>query len=428
MSAIPLGNTPQAIRQGLENLMARLSSIEASAGNPRTSSVSTQIIFNDNGVLSGHVGLTYNKTLNELYVDTIEISQGLTKGVGNTLIGNGVSSSTTGGNNTCVGKGAAPSLTSGTQNVVIGVDTLASALASVGCVAIGYQALASDNSTTGVVAIGSGALENLAGTAATHVAIGFQSQRFTTTETGCTTLGYLAGRGKAAGNGIGVRNTAIGRNALYNGTSATSDNVAIGAESMGNSADAAGSHTGVRNIAIGTNTMRGPGGGATISASDNVAVGNGTLSGVTTAGACVIVGAASGAAITTGDGNTIVGGGAGQSVTTGASNTIIGRNAGWTFGFGLTTGANNIYIGETAGSNATTGSSNICIGRASNLSGATVSNELVIGSAANFVATNGAAATYFPTATAGAVVLGNAQGFIRINLNGTLVKIPVYGN
>ena len=59
-----------------------------------------------------------------------------------------------------------------------------------------------------------------------------------------------------------------------------------------------------------------------------------------------------------------------------------------------------------------------------------ISNELSIGSASagQYVATNGGATTYFATATAGAVVLGLAQGFIRINLNGTFVKIPVYGN
>jgi hypothetical protein len=55
-------------------------------------------------------------------------------------------------------------------------------------------------------------------------------------------------------------------------------------------------------------------------------------------------------------------------------------------------------------------------------------NQLVLGSASYYVATNGFATTYFPTATAGAVVLGSALGFIRILLNGTYVKIPVYGN
>jgi hypothetical protein len=53
---------------------------------------------------------------------------------------------------------------------------------------------------------------------------------------------------------------------------------------------------------------------------------------------------------------------------------------------------------------------------------------LSIGGTTAYVATNGAAATYFPTATVGAVVLGSALGFIRILLNGTFVKIPVYGN
>jgi hypothetical protein len=62
-------------------------------------------------------------------------------------------------------------------------------------------------------------------------------------------------------------------------------------------------------------------------------------------------------------------------------------------------------------------------------SGSTVSSELCIGSPTYFVATNGAATTYFPTASAGAVALPAAcLGFIRINLNSSFVKIPVYGN
>jgi hypothetical protein len=116
----------------------------------------------------------------------------------------------------------------------------------------------------------------------------------------------------------------------------------------------------------------------------------------------------------------------GSAITTGGFNTCVGRSA----GSALLGGSDNTFIGNTAGSTTTTGTQNICIGSNSTMSAAGISNELSIGSAfgGQYVATNGGAATYFPTATAGAVVLASALGFIRINLNGTFVKIPVYGN
>jgi hypothetical protein len=128
---------------------------------------------------------------------------------------------------------------------------------------------------------------------------------------------------------------------------------------------------------------------------------------------------------TSGDANTAVGYNAlGTAVLTGGDNTAIGDNAGSI----LAGGGTNVFIGSAAGSTTVGGSSNICIGVNARTTGASTSNELSLGSSSQYVATNGGATTYFATATAGAVVLGAAQGFIRINLNGTLVKIPVYGN
>ena len=79
--------------------------------------------------------------------------------------------------------------------------------------------------------------------------------------------------------------------------------------------------------------------------------------------------------------------------------------------------------------NITTGTNNICIGVSSNASAAGVNNELVIGSSTSFVATNGGATTYFTTASAlSSGSLPVNCGFIRVYLNGSFVKIPVYGN
>ena len=115
----------------------------------------------------------------------------------------------------------------------------------------------------------------------------------------------------------------------------------------------------------------------------------------------------------------------GTSITTGGANIAIGSGAGPS----LLSGANNTFIGTDAGSGVTTGSSNICIGRSATASGIGNSNDLAIGSATYFVASNGAATTYFTTATATSTgVLPATCGFIRILLNGTFVKIPVYAN
>jgi hypothetical protein len=128
---------------------------------------------------------------------------------------------------------------------------------------------------------------------------------------------------------------------------------------------------------------------------------------------------------TSGDGNTAVGAAAmGVSAVTGGYNTAIGITAGPS----LTSGSFNTFIGQSSGTNLLTGSSNIAIGAGSTISASNASNQLSIGSAARYVGTNTNATDYFPTATTGAVALGLAFGFIRIYLNGSFVKIPVYGN
>jgi hypothetical protein len=114
------------------------------------------------------------------------------------------------------------------------------------------------------------------------------------------------------------------------------------------------------------------------------------------------------------------------SASTGGFNVAIGNSAGTS----LTLGASNTLIGTSAGDNLTTGGSNICIGRNAVVSVTGISNELVIGSAAQFVGTTAAgSAGYFTTATAVSTgVLPATCGFIRIYLNGTFAKIPVYAN
>jgi hypothetical protein len=277
----------------------------------------------------------------------------------------------------------------------------------------------------------------------TSTAVGTTALAATTTgATGNTAIGSQALYRATTGN----NNTAVGRNALSGATMTGNSNVAIGVNALQN--NSSGSNcvavgASAAPVATGSN-LTAVGAGALLlntSGANNTAIGFDSLRAVVSSNNCTALGyqaarantAADVTAIgsnalalgTVGGGNTAVGKDAmGTSVVTGSFNTSIGSDS----GAALLGGSSNTLLGVAAGNTITTGSSNICIGRAAITSSATVSNELVLGSATQFVATNGAAATYFPTATAGAVVPGNCQGFIRIYLNGTFVKIPVYGN
>jgi hypothetical protein len=77
----------------------------------------------------------------------------------------------------------------------------------------------------------------------------------------------------------------------------------------------------------------------------------------------------------------------------------------------------------------TTGSSNILIGVNANATAVNSTNQLSIGSSGQYVATNGAAATYFPNANTGVTLPpAGSNGFIRIILNGSVIKVAVYGD
>jgi hypothetical protein len=129
---------------------------------------------------------------------------------------------------------------------------------------------------------------------------------------------------------------------------------------------------------------------------------------------------------TSGNDNTVVGATAmGNAIATGSANVVIGSGS----GTNIVAGSSNTLIGTDAGNGLGAGTQNICIGRAANTPlGASV-NELVLGSATYYVATNGGPTTYFAAGAAGGVAVPvTCSGFIRIYLNGTYVKIPVYPN
>ena len=389
----------------------------------------TQVIFNDNGNLAGDPGLLYQKSLQRLTVGTnVDIWRGGLNDGTSTAVGNRTLELTAAG---------------AVDNTAIGYRSMYRALTAAGNTAIGSNAL-SANFMTGNnnVAVGINSL-NKTSTGSANTAIGYQAG------VGVTTGNYNIFAGADAGNAAAITgtdnvgigrdtfrnlssgsdNVAVGRNALY-GVSSGSNNTAVGTNALL-------SNTASGNVAVGINALFSNTTGANHTAvgfeslKDTVSNSNCTALGyfagrANTAADVTAIGANALALGTTGVNNTAVGSGAmALAVTTGAYNTAIGTGA----GANLTSGASNVIIGNDCASTTTTGGSNICIGVGTRTSTNSISNEFSIGSSTTFVATNGGATTYFAFGAAGGVALpATCSGAIRIYLNGTFVKIPVYPN
>lgn len=357
----------------------------------------------------------------------------VSSGGGNAFFGTGAGSGVnTGSNNVAAGLNALAAsgvFHTGSNNIAIGLQSLFSSQAISGSdnIGIGQNTLRALSTGNRNVAVGQGNLFTLT-TGTENVAIGYLALAAATGVNLAVAIGQSAGRSVSTSTGI----IAIGNNALGNNTTVATGNynIAIGDASMFSSANVVGSD----NVGIGRDSFR-----TLSSGTNNVAIGNAALYSLSTGSNNISIGQNSLLNLGAGSGNVAIGIGASNANTSndnvaiginalalntsGTGQTAVGRQA-----LNAATGSNNTAFGSNAGANITSGTSNICIGVSSDTSSATVSNELVIGSSAQFVATNGAAATYFATATAGAVVPGNCQGFIRIRLNGSFVKIPVYGN
>ena len=319
---------------------------------------------------------------------------------------------TTGSENVSVGTGSGYSITTGDRNVAIGRAAFGNnAQPSTGAdnIAIGHLAMFSSAAITGSdnVGIGRDTFRNLS-SGNENISIGRAAGQFIASGVENVAIGRFA----LTSNQTGTGNTAIGSNSLF--SCVVGNQTAVGYSALFNL------QSGSNNTAVGLDSLR-----SLVSNSNCTALG--FYAGRAVTGADVTaIGASALALATGGTANTVVGSNSmAGAATTGGFNTCVG----WNSGNVITSGTSNVCIGAGAGSsNPQNGSSNICIGRDANGSGPATTNELSLGSATYYVATNGAAATYFPTATAGAVVLGNALGFMRIYLNGTFVKIPVYGN
>ena len=199
----------------------------------------------------------------------------------------------TGGYNTIIGVTAGETLSTSSNNVIMGYE--AGELYTGGSSTIlGYQARDGSSGGTGQTIMGYRAARSA--TASYHTSIGYESGQGNTSGNDNTNLGYRAGYANTT-NG---ERTCIGDSAaLYN--------------------------TGTANTAVGKDALEGTSGSST--GGYNVAVGNYTLTKLTTGIRNVSVGYTAGDLLTEGNHNTFVGYQAGDVVTTGDNNTCIGRDA-----------------------------------------------------------------------------------------------------
>ena len=235
-------------------------------------------------------------------------------------------------------------------------------------------------SATEVYAVGSG-------TGTSHTAFGKDCGVDLAAGTGNS----LFGEGAGADVTTGEHNTAVGYRALYQGTTETNDNVAVGFNAMS-------------------------GAWTTASVIDCVVIGSGAGAGALVGGASGLtaVGKAAGAAVTSGAKNTALGFGAGTALTTSDNNVAIGYNALYQ---GTTESDDNVAIGYNAMSGAIgTEQVNDCVAIGSGaLAGALDSTDgadeasgtVAIGKSAGAALTEGAGNTFVGYNSGTAITIGN---------------------
>ena len=111
LSTLPKGDSAWLLRKAIERIIQQISVLETNIGSSTTgNSANTQIIFNDNGVLRGDAGLTYNSTTDLLTVASATITGDLTVDTStlkvdssNNRVGIGTASPAAGATLQCVG-------------------------------------------------------------------------------------------------------------------------------------------------------------------------------------------------------------------------------------------------------------------------------------------------------------------------------------
>lgn len=337
----------------------------------------TQVIFNDNGLLSGDAGLIYAKSSQKLTVHgQIDIWHGLNPNNTSIAIGRNALNLTIAGSgaNVAVGRDAGKFTNTGTNNSFFGYQAGISNASGSNNVGIGSAVLFINTAGKYNVAIGQNAAAKLSGdgvlTGLQNVCVGYDSYTGDGIHTGNNNIAIGTAAMKSVNSIVADDNIAIGRDVLRALSSGT-DNTALGRQA------AKDLNTGASNVAIGVNAFN-----ANINGNNNVAVG----------------------------GNSILTG------TAGSNNVAVGFGS-----LNITNGSNSTAIGFQSGDFQTSGSSNILIGANARTITNTDSNQLSIGSSVNYVGTNGAANTYYATA-------GASAGYWRIVINGTVRKIQVYAD
>ena len=145
----------------------------------------------------------------------------------------------------------------------------------------------------------------------------------------------------------------------------TSNNIAIGLNTMP-------STIGQGNTVVGDSSMA-----LATTGQDNTAFGAGSLGGLTTGIENVAIGSQSGQNIVSSNENTLVGFQSGfgdSSLGLGSNNTFVGNRTGYN-----SSGSSNVFIGWTTALNATTGNNNIVIGSGADKATPTSSNSITLG-------------------------------------------------
>ncbi len=206
-----------------------------------------------------------------------------TTGGNNTAVGSAtLYFNTTGMQNTALGRQALYFNTTGRQNTAVGTDALRSNTTGNYNTALGYQALNSNTTAAANIALGYQALfRNTTG--GNNTALGYQALITNTTGPGNTALGYQA----LSSNTTGQWNTAVGNAALQANTNG-GNNTALGpfalsSNTTGNQNTAIGysalrsNTTGGSSIAIGTSALR-----HTTTGQQNIAIGESALFAIAT--------------------------------------------------------------------------------------------------------------------------------------------------
>lgn len=363
---------------------------------------------NNNNVAIGSFALaTSTSASNNIAVGANAMGNGNVSGNGNVAVGVNTGLAMTSGNsNVLIGLNAGTALTTGASNVFIGNATGDVVTAASNAIGIGQDVMGNSN-LSGADNIGIGRSLGMALT------------------TGARNI--LLGVGNTTGGiSTGSDNIAIGQNAggVSTGINAVtgSNNISMGAGTgLALMAGAAG------NISIGQNVANG---GAGNTATNNIGIGTGAMTAITTGGNNVVVGAGSFTANQTGTGHIVIGQGSGTAMNSGSNSIVIGQAA----GLGIAIGSSNIAIGDRAIGGAgglSSGTGNIAIGtQAGNLLNTSAANNVLIGTNAGDAITTGSGTVAIGLHAAG--VLSTATGVTAIGTsaaaNATGNNITIIGN